>query len=188
MDNVVSPTVTALVALMKLKGVGRRAALQIIDGTDAQDRLRKFPRDGDVESGHGACSRKASCGARGSAARNSYRKALRRACRHSPTMTKNIRAGYGLFRTRPPYCSCAARRAAFMLQEHRRCWHTRADALWRSKLPRSPGRRPAEAGFAVVSGLAHGCDTYGHEGCLQGHGLGIAVLAHGLDRDISGSQ
>ena len=42
--------------------------------------------------------------------------------------------------------------------------------------------RLAGEGFTVVSGLAIGCDTAGHEGCLDGNGLTIAVLAHGLDK------
>jgi DNA processing protein len=36
--------------------------------------------------------------------------------------------------------------------------------------------------FAVISGLAHGCDTYAHAGCVEARGVGIGVLAHGLDR------
>lgn len=38
-----------------------------------------------------------------------------------------------------------------------------------------------EAGFNVVSGLAIGCDTAGHQGCLNKFGYTTAVLAHGLD-------
>lgn len=38
-----------------------------------------------------------------------------------------------------------------------------------------------EAGFNVVSGLAIGCDTAGHTGCLNVGGFTTAVLAHGLD-------
>ncbi|WP_273321186.1 DNA-processing protein DprA [Vallitalea guaymasensis] len=34
----------------------------------------------------------------------------------------------------------------------------------------------------VVSGLAIGCDTYGHEGCIKGNGKAIAVLPCGLDK------
>lgn len=40
----------------------------------------------------------------------------------------------------------------------------------------------AEKGAIIVSGLAVGCDTAAHKGCLQGKGQTVAVLAHGLDR------
>ena len=36
--------------------------------------------------------------------------------------------------------------------------------------------------IAVVSGLALGCDTQAHVGCVKADGVGIAVLAHGLDQ------
>jgi len=36
--------------------------------------------------------------------------------------------------------------------------------------------------FVVVSGLARGCDTGAHQGCVQAGGRTIAVLAHGLDQ------
>lgn len=39
----------------------------------------------------------------------------------------------------------------------------------------------AEQGFIVVSGLALGCDTLVHIGCLEGKGITVAVLAGGLD-------
>jgi DNA processing protein len=39
----------------------------------------------------------------------------------------------------------------------------------------------AQNNISVVSGLAKGCDTAGHIGCLKGGGKTIAVLAHGLD-------
>jgi len=37
------------------------------------------------------------------------------------------------------------------------------------------------AGCNVVSGLATGCDTAGHKGCLAANGVTTAVMAHGLD-------
>lgn len=42
------------------------------------------------------------------------------------------------------------------------------------------GRQIAEQGHTVVSGLAVGCDTAAHRGCLAGDGRTVAVLAHGL--------
>jgi len=43
------------------------------------------------------------------------------------------------------------------------------------------GRRCAAAGYPVVSGLAAGCDTAAHRGCLDGGEPTVAFLAHGLD-------
>lgn len=39
----------------------------------------------------------------------------------------------------------------------------------------------SKEGFIIVSGLAKGCDTSAHRGCLSVKGKTIAVLAHGLD-------
>lgn len=40
----------------------------------------------------------------------------------------------------------------------------------------------AKKGITVIGGLAEGCDTAAHKGCLKSNGRTIAVLAHGLDR------
>ena len=39
-----------------------------------------------------------------------------------------------------------------------------------------------ERGFTIVSGLARGCDTHAHMGCVESGGMGIAVLGAGVDR------
>ena len=43
------------------------------------------------------------------------------------------------------------------------------------------GVRAAQGPIPVVSGLALGCDTLGHQGCVEANGTGITVMAHGLD-------
>ncbi|MDB2388266.1 DNA-protecting protein DprA [Alphaproteobacteria bacterium] len=40
----------------------------------------------------------------------------------------------------------------------------------------------AKNNIVVVSGLALGCDTQAHKGCVDANGIGVAVLAHGLDQ------
>lgn len=68
-------------------------------------------------------------------------------------------------------------------------WGT-AVAIIGTREPTSFGRQSArriascaaESGASVVSGLAIGCDTEAHRGCLDANGRTVAVLAHGLDR------
>lgn len=43
------------------------------------------------------------------------------------------------------------------------------------------GKFLGEQGQTIVSGLAKGCDTSAHKGCLDGNGKTIAVVANGLD-------
>lgn len=38
----------------------------------------------------------------------------------------------------------------------------------------------SQAGFAIVSGLALGCDTIAHQQCIGAGGSAVAVMAHGL--------
>ncbi|MCR9145540.1 MAG: DNA-protecting protein DprA, partial [bacterium] len=40
----------------------------------------------------------------------------------------------------------------------------------------------ARSGFAVISGLALGCDSAAHSGCIAAGGVTVAVLPCGLDR------
>lgn len=44
-------------------------------------------------------------------------------------------------------------------------------------------KKMAELDFVIVSGLAIGCDTAGHKGCLEANGKTAAVLAQGLNVD-----
>ncbi|MGM9508787.1 DNA-processing protein DprA [Larkinella sp. GY13] len=58
---------------------------------------------------------------------------------------------------------------------------TRAPSEYGYKVGHRLGQVFGESGFNVVSGLAIGCDTAGHTGCLDKGGFTTAVLAHGLD-------
>lgn len=59
---------------------------------------------------------------------------------------------------------------------------TRRPTDFGERAAQGAGRLAAETGVAVVSGLALGCDAKAHEGCVEGNGTGVAVLAHGLDK------
>lgn len=59
---------------------------------------------------------------------------------------------------------------------------TRKPSPYGKKVGVRLGKVFGENGFNVVSGLAKGCDTYAHTGCLfEGHGITTAVMANGLD-------
>ena len=58
---------------------------------------------------------------------------------------------------------------------------SRDASKYAEKVALSCGQTAAKAGTTVVSGLALGCDTWAHQGCLVGDGIGVAVMAHGLD-------
>lgn len=58
---------------------------------------------------------------------------------------------------------------------------TRKPTPWGVKAGRRLAQVLSESGITIVSGLALGCDTIAHEGCLDAQGKTVAVLAHGLD-------
>lgn len=58
---------------------------------------------------------------------------------------------------------------------------TREPTDYGKKAGRDLSRLFAQNGFVVVSGLAIGCDTAAHTGCLDASGLSIAVLPSGVD-------
>lgn len=59
---------------------------------------------------------------------------------------------------------------------------TREPTGYGIKIARNLGSSFGKRDYVVVSGLAIGCDMYGHEGCLDEHGRTIAVMPCGLDK------
>jgi DNA processing protein len=59
---------------------------------------------------------------------------------------------------------------------------TREPTAFGERSAKKIGATIAAKGLVVVSGLALGCDTKAHEGCISAGGQTVAVLAHGLDR------
>lgn len=59
---------------------------------------------------------------------------------------------------------------------------TREPTEYGMKIARNLGSSFGKRNYVVVSGLAIGCDTGGHEGCLNEKGKTVAVMAGGLDK------
>lgn len=59
---------------------------------------------------------------------------------------------------------------------------TREPSAFGAHSAKKIGAGIAAKGLVVVSGLALGCDTKAHQGCISTGGQTVAVLAHGLDR------
>lgn len=58
---------------------------------------------------------------------------------------------------------------------------TREPTEYGVKIARNVGSSFGKRDYVVVSGLALGCDMYGHEGCLDENGTTVAVMPCGLD-------
>jgi DNA processing protein len=181
MQAIPTPTTIAIVALMKLKGVGRRAALKIVDaplseadygsfrdfiitkasgtGLPEKDLMEAWKKsEGELEKGIVA----------GVQAFSFYDEEY-------PRRLRNIPDPPAVLFIRGDPSGLYSRKSIAVVG-------TREPTPYGIKVALKSGQTAAEAGFTVVSGLAHGCDAYGHEGCLEGHGVGVAVMAHGLDR------
>ncbi len=59
---------------------------------------------------------------------------------------------------------------------------SRLSSFYGQRMTKLISKGLAEAGVAVVSGLALGIDTAAHEGALEGNGVTVAVLGGGLNR------
>jgi DNA processing protein len=64
----------------------------------------------------------------------------------------------------------------------------RACSPYGAQVARRCGRDLAGGGLVVVSGLARGIDGEAHRGALDAHGLTVAVLGCGIDRDYPASH
>lgn len=173
-----SRTAVASVALMRIRGVGRRAAVRISNApieTEA-DELALFDR---------AARQKIDAGQ------------LRDAWKFAEEqLHRSAQAGISSVAFHDPFFPSRLRNipdppAALFIKGNPAGLDSRnALAVVGTREPTDYGERVAERlaatavtmGFVIVSGLAHGCDTLAHRGCIEANGIGIAVLAHGLDK------
>lgn len=173
-----SQSAVAIVALMRMKGIGRRAAVKLLDAplVTEDDKSALFDRAGRQKIDIGL---------------------LREAWTHAhEQLEKSDAAGiraYSFFdegyptRLRgipdsPAVLFVKGNPQALHLENTLAVVGTREPTDYGQRVTRRLAATAVSMGFGIVSGLAHGCDTFAHEGCVESRGIGIAVLAHGLDK------
>lgn len=172
---IVSRTAIALSALMRIDGVGRRTALRIVDGPIPETGA------GGVPDGLAARVREAEFREVWNAAEDALLRGLDLGIRafsfHDPGYPERFRG------IPDPPAVLFVRGSGDGLHPEKAVAvvGTREPTPCGEKVAKSWARQAVEAGFVVVSGLARGCDTRAHEGCLEAGGVTVAVLAHGLD-------
>ncbi|MDV4160572.1 DNA-processing protein DprA [Rhizobium leguminosarum] len=178
MPETASRTTVALLALMKLKGVGRRAALRIVD--------RPVANDADED----AIFERA---ARQKIDRQQLRVAWPEA---EEQVERSVSAGIAALslyddgfplRLRdipdpPAVLFCRGDPRGLSARSALAIVGTREPTDYGERVAHRSAVAAAEAGFVIVSGLAHGCDAFAHRGCVDANGVGVAVMAHGLDK------
>ncbi|WP_457587695.1 DNA-processing protein DprA [Ensifer canadensis] len=178
MSNQFSKTAIASVALMKIKGIGRRAAVRIVNGAieDDEDERTLFDRAArnKVDTGHlRETWKQAEDQLDQSAASGISSVAF-----HDPTFPSRLRSipdppAVLFIKGKPPELSAPNTLAIV---------GTREPTEYGERVTQRLAASAVNMGFVIVSGLAHGCDTLAHKGCVEANGVGIAVLAHGLDK------
>lgn len=179
-----SQSATALLALMKLKRVGRRAALRVVSGVASG-----------IEQGDGLAYRDAIF-ARAERAKFPLEDLREAWMKAEDEIGKSLAASIGVlsffdevYPSRlkdipdpPAILFVRGDRKSLYAPRSLAIVGTRKPTLYGEKVAQRLGQTVAESGIVVVSGLALGCDAFGHKGCLDGNGVGVAVMAHGLDR------
>ncbi len=176
-----SPTAVALLALMKLQGVGRRKALQVagtlnpsatwsdyLESVLERAQRERLPASELRTAWSKAEEQLEKSADAGIAAYSIHDEGY-------PTQLKTIPDPPAVLYVKGDAGALRTGRSVAVVG-------TREPTPYGQEVARRAGRTAAEHGLVVVSGLAHGCDTLAHEGCLEARGVGVAVLAHGLEK------
>lgn len=176
-----SPAVAALVALMQLKGIGRSRALQLL-GAPPHGLTADDCRDGLLKKAEEARLSQADL-------LEAWKRSIEQLHAGAEIGVRAVSFhddGYParLKHMPDPPAVLYIRGKMEALHEPRSVAivGTREPTPYGVEVARRSGAAAARAGFVIVSGLAHGCDTFAHEGCLDVGGIGVAVMAHGLDK------
>lgn len=174
----ISLTSVALTALMKLKGVGRRGALRIVDGPSTDSNAKDFFVDRAVRAKLSESDLLDAWNRAQIDLENMHASGIKFYSLHDegyPDRLRNIPDPPAILYVKGNESGLHASKCLAVVG-------TREPTTYGEAVARKLAAIAAESGFVIVSGLAHGCDTLGHEGCLDAGGVGVAVMAHGLDK------
>jgi DNA processing protein len=174
----ISSTSIALSALMKLKGVGRRAALRIVDRPIPDRDAKELIVDKAIQAKLSGSELSDAWDRAFEELENSTASGIKFFAFHDegyPERLRNIPDPPAVLYVKGDVTGLHAAKCLAVVG-------TREPTSYGESVARKSAATAAEQGFIIVSGLAHGCDTLGHEGCLDAHGMGVAVMAHGLDK------
>ncbi|MDX1053567.1 DNA-processing protein DprA [Sinorhizobium medicae] len=174
----ISSASVALTALMKLKGVGRRAALRIVHGAIPDSDAREIIADRAMRAKLPEIDLLNAWDRAEVELENTKASGIKFYSFHDegyPERLRNIPDPPAVLYVKGDVSGLHAPKCLAVVG-------TREPTPYGEAVARKSAATAAEAGFTIVSGLAHGCDTLGHEGCLDAHGVGVAVMAHGLDK------
>jgi DNA processing protein len=176
-----SPWAVGLVALMKLEGFGRRSAFKLTEGIpsprDYHDLYNRISSRLETQNASATAFEKAWSFAEEEMLRAST-SSVRAIAFYDEDYPERLKS----IPDPPAVIFVLGKVAALNSQRSIAIVGTREPTSYGISVAKRAARTAAEHGFAIVSGLAHGCDTYAHIGCVEAKGTGIGVLAHGLDR------
>ena len=179
-----SPCMLMLIAIMKLRGFGRRTALEIVARTPPEfcaeagvealvssvERLypARTSRDAILDAWHRSVAELGQTTAAGIGVVAFHDEDYPKRLRHIPDP--------------PAILYVRGRSAAMSAPKSIAVVGTQNPTAYGSTVAERSAKFAVENGFSVVSGLARGCDTYAHVGCVEAAGVGVAVMGTGLDR------
>ncbi|MBB4232896.1 DNA-processing protein DprA [Rhizobium mongolense] len=178
MTETASRTTIALLALMNVKGVGRRAALRIVDHPVANAADEEAIIDRATRQKIDAQQLRSAWPEAEEQVKRSFSAGIGVVSFHDEDFPQRLRnipdPPAVLFYKGVPQGLAAPSALAIV--------GTREPTDYGERVAHRSAASAVEAGFVIVSGLAHGCDTFAHRGCVEAQGVGVAVMAHGLDK------
>lgn len=177
-------SIIMLIAVMKLKGFGRRKAIEIVKQTPAESCAEAC-----VEALMSSVERlypdRASVDAISSAWYTSEEEFVQTveagvsvvAChdRDFPTRLRRIPDPPAILYVRGSLKAMNTTKSLAVVG-------TQEPTSYGEVVAKRSAKSAAASGFTIVSGLARGCDTHAHAGCVEASGVGVAVFGTGLDR------